>query len=472
MLSFHRFSTFSERSTSAGPILLGRTAVAFRSHARLLSKACLVLILGAPFCMAAPKRAAHGGTPSAASASHGAPSPWVATWGTAMVAADAPAADVSGQTLREIVHASVGGKQVRIWLSNRFGREPLHVGAAHIALSGNAALSPAAAAAAVASEAAGSDRTVTFHHLGSVTIPPGAEIVSDPVALNVPAMSNLAVSLFFPDHTMATTEHSAAQQISYAAVGNLTEAANFSGAAKPWPQQSWYFLSGVDAYAPGDSAIVAFGDSITDGAYATENQNHRWPDYLATRLAADATTSKAGVLGIVNAGIGGNRVLLDGYGPNALARVDWDLLGRSGARYVIVLEGINDIGRYATDHQPYGELAERLESALAQLAAQAHQHNMLAFAATITPYQGCAYYSEGGEQVRREVNRWIRSNHTFDGVVDFDRAVRDPANPLRFAPQYDSGDHLHPRDAGYQAMANAIDLTLFTKPAGQPPSEK
>ena len=175
------------------------------------------------------------------------------------------------------------------------------------------------------------------------------------------------------------------------------------------------------------------------------------------------STQGAGVLGVVNVGIGGNRVLLDGYGPNAVSRVDWDVLARSGARSMIVMESINDIGRFVRDHQPYGDLAQRLETGLAQLAAQAHQHNIAVIGATLTPYQGCGYYSVEGDAVRQAVNQWIRTSHTFDGVADFDKVVRDPQNPLHFAAQYDSGDHLHPKDAGYQAMANAIDLSLLTK---------
>ncbi len=419
-----------------------------RSLSRCMGAGCFALLITASFCSAANPPA---------------DSPWVATWGAGMVATEPGSApDFSGQTLRQIVHTSVGGQQVRVWLSNRFGSEPLHVGTVHIALSanGSATVSPDGSADESAIQSS-SDRTLTFHHMVSVLIPPGAAIVSDPVTLNVPALSNLAVSAYFPDHTRGTTEHSSAQQISYAAAGNVVDAPDLAG--KSWPERSWYVLSGVDVYAPGDSAVVAFGDSITDGAHATENENHRWPDYLAARLAADTNTQKAGVLGMVNVGIGGNRVLLDGYGPNALARVNWDVLARSGARYLIVLESINDIGRYVRDHQPYGDLAQRLEFGLAQLAAEAHQHNMLVIGATLTPYQGCQYYSQAGEEVRGTVNQWIRTSHTFDGVADFDQAVRDPQNPLHFALQYDSGDHLHPKDAGYQAMANAIDLTLFTK---------
>ena len=396
--------------------------------------------------------------PSCSAADAASSSPWVATWGAGMVAtAPGNAPDFTGKTLREIVHTSVGGSRVRIWLSNRFGTEPLHIGTAHIAISadGNAGNSDDGSAVQ-----AGSDHSLTFNGMGPVVIPPGAEIVSDAVTLDVPALSNLAISLYFPDRTMAATEHSSAQQISYTATGNVTDAPSLAG--KDSRQHSWYVLSGIDVDAPGDSAVVAIGASVTDGAHSTVNANHRWPNYLAARLAADANTKKAGVLGVVDVGIGGNRVLLDGYGPNTVSRFNRDVLARSGARYLIVLEGTNDIGRFATDHQPYGDLAQRLESGWAQLAAQAHQHGMKVFGATLTPYKDCAYYSPAGEQVREAVNQWVRTSRVFDGVIDFDKATRDPQNPQSYLPQYDSGDHLHPNDAGYQAMANSIDLSLFT----------
>ncbi len=418
--------------------------------------ACTISLLAAPLCFAAAQPQRQSGERT-----HG--SPWVATWGAAMVATDAGGApDFSGKTVREIVHTSVAGQQVRVWLSNRFGSQPLQIGAAHAALSATGSVGVNKDGTPNQSGIQqGTDRALTFHHLTSITIPPGSAIVSDPVALAVPALSDLAVSIYFPDHTSATTEHSSAQQTSYAATGNVVDAPNL--AQNSWTHESWYVLSGVDVYAPGDSAVIAFGDSITDGAYATVNQNHRWPDYLAQRLSTDPGTRKSGVLGVVNVGIGGNRVLLDGAGPNAVSRIDWDVLARSGARYLIVLESINDIGRFARDHQPYGDLTQRLESAFTQLAAQAHQHNIFVIGATATPYQGCGYYSVEGDAVRQALNQWIRTSRTFDGVADFDKAVRDPQNPLRFAEQYDSGDHLHPKDAGYNAMANSIDLSLFTR---------
>lgn len=400
--------------------------------------------------------------PSCYAASAAAHSPWVATWGAAMVATNpGNAPDFTGQTLREIVHSSVGGQQARVWLSNRFGKEALHIGAAHIALSasGSFGTNPDGTPNQSGIQS-GTDHALTFNGSDTVVIAPGSEVVSDPVALSVPALTDIAISIYFPDHAMASTEHSDSNQISYRANGDQVDAADLGG--KSWESNPWYVVSGVDVDAPGDSAVIAFGDSITDGAYATENENHRWPDYLASRLAADPGTKKAGVLGVVNAGIGGNRVLLDGYGPNAVSRINPDVIARSGARYIIILESINDIGRFASDHQPYGDLTQRLEAGIAQIAAQAHQHGIKVIGATLTPYQGCGYYSDAGNEVRNAVNEWIRTSPIFDGVADFDKAVRDPQNPQHFAAQYDSGDHLHPKDAGYQAMAAAIDLSMFT----------
>ncbi len=413
----------------------------------VLATASFILVV--PSCYAASAASAH--------------SPWVATWGAAMVAADpGDAPDFTGETLREIVHTSVGGQQARVWLSNRFGTEPLHLGAAHVALSASGSFGTNADGTPNQSGVqAATDHALTFNGSGTVVIPPGGEVVSDPVTLNVPALTDIAVSLYFPDHIMASTEHSDSNQVSYAVNGNQVGAADLGD--KSWESKPWYVVSGVDVEARGDSAVIALGDSITDGAYATENKNHRWPDYLASRLAADPGAKKSGVLGVVNVGIGGNRVLLDGYGPNAVSRINSDVIARSGARYVIILESINDIGRFTSDHQPYGDLTQRLEEGIAQIAAQAHQHGLQVIGATLTPYQGCGYYSDAGNEVRNAVNEWIRTSPIFDGVADFDKAVRDPQNPQHFAAQYDSGDHLHPKDAGYQAMAAAIDLSLLTR---------
>ena len=387
-------------------------------------------------------------------------SPWVATWGTAMVeAGSANAPDISGQTLRLIVHTSIGGPQTRIWLSNRFGTVPLHIGAAHIAISTDADPETNADMSAIK---ATSDRALTFDHMSSVTISPGATIVSDAVQLDVPPLSNIAVSLYFPDNTLGTTVHGGAQQTSYAATGNVVDAPDLAG--KSWTKGSWYVLTGVDVYAPRSSAVVALGDSITDGNHSTPSENHRWPDYLAARLAGNEGTRKAGTLGVVNTGISGNRLLLDGDGPNALARLDWDVLNRSGVRYLILFEGINDIESATRNRQPYGDLEKRLEWGLAQIAAQAHQHGILVFGATqMTDCRDFKCSWPEGERVRTALNDWIRTTDVFDGLIDFDLATRDPQHPTQLLQQYNSGDFVHPNDAGYRAMADAIDLSLFAK---------
>ena len=262
---------------------------------------------------------------------------------------------------------------------------------------------------------------------------------------------------------MGQTQHGLANQTSYRASGNQTNAASLTDMAKP--MEAWFFLTGVDLDAPGASTVVTLGDSITDGSRSTPNANHRWPDDLAVRLSEDADAKAAGVLGVVNVGISGNRVLLDGIGPSALSRFNSDVVARSGARDLIVLESINDIARFADHHQPTGDLEQRLETAFADMAKQAHQHGIRIFAATLTPYQGCECFTADGEAVRDGLNHWIRTSPVLDGYVDFDKATHDPQHPLQYLPQYDSGDHVHPSDAGYQVMANAIDLSLLTKAA-------
>jgi lysophospholipase L1-like esterase len=305
------------------------------------------------------------------------------------------------------------------------------------------------------------DRVLTFNHEPSVTIPPGATIVSDEVALTVPALSNLAISLYFPVHTLGLTEHGGAQQLSYGAMGNQVSADTLE--ANAWTLGSWYFLTGLDVYAPGDSAVVAFGDSITDGNHSTRSANRRWPDYLAARLASNESTQRAGILGVVNTGISGNRVLLDGDGPSAMARMDWDILIRSNVRYLILFHGINDIEAVERNRQAFGDLEQRLEWGLSQIAEQAHEHGMLVFGATqMTDCRNhqCAWPE--GEKTRIELNDWIRTAKIFDGVIDFDHVMRDPQYPMQMRAEYNSGDYVHPNDRGYKAMADAIDLSLFT----------
>lgn len=374
---------------------------------------------------------------------------WVGTWATSPMLAENPfrVHPFCGDTLREIVHLSAGGDQVRVRFTNEFGVDPLTVVDAHVALSGSgSSIQP------------GSDHSLTFGGATTVQIPPGAVMYSDPVALKVAPMTNLAVSFFLPSQTMrAETFHDFAAQDNFVAQGDVSGATDLSSAKTV---DSWYFVDGIDVSAVDEArTIVALGDSITDGAHSTHNANHRWPDYLAERLQKDKHFEHVAV---INEGIGGNRVLNDGYGPSALARVDRDVLAQDGVKYMIVLESINDIGRLHRLMAPFDNVtAEELENGLRQIVDDAHEHGIKAIGATLTPYKGAGYYSEKGEQVREAVNNWIRTSGTFDGVADFDKATQSPQDPLMFNPQYDSGDHLHPNDAGYYAMAQSIDLAMF-----------
>ncbi len=386
---------------------------------------------------------------------------WVATW----AASPAPQLPDSGQmrtaklefenqTVREIVHVSIGGGEVRVRLSNAYGSQPVEITAAHIALAGEKS-----------GVAAGSDRALTFSGRPAVTIPANALVLSDPVKLDVPAGSKVAISVFVPKAATGAGIHYAAQQTSYLASGDLTGAAALPEDAATIT--SWVFLTGVDVLAPESaSTIVAFGDSITDGARSTVDANHRWPDILAARLLAEHTHK---AVAVVDAGIGGNRILHDGhsnvrFGVNALARFDRDVLAQPGVKYVIVLEGINDLG-HAGQSAPASETvsAEDIIAGIKQMIERAHERGLKIFGATLTPFEGAAngYFTPEKEVKRKAVNEWIRNGKAFDGFVDFEKAVRDPAHPDRMLATYDGGDHLHPGDAGYKAMGEAIDLSLF-----------
>lgn len=380
-----------------------------------------------------------------------APQKWVGSWATSAFGGDPwhTVPTLVDSTLREIVHTSIPGSALRVRFTNEFGTEPLRIDAASVALStGESAIQP------------DSLHPLTFGGKPSIVVPPGAEAVSDPVDMVTPAFANLAISFFLPLQQISDVSvHSGAQQINYIQTGsNAVSAASLTN---PTTVPSWYFVKGVDVepVAPHTAAVVAFGDSITDGAYATDNENHRWPDYLAVRLHNNPATAG---LAVLNEGIGGNCVLIHCVGPNALARFDRDVLSQAGVKYVIVLESINDIGALHDPNRPNYQLtAEDLEQGLSQIVARAHEHGIKVFGATLTPYKGAGYFTEKGEQIREAVNQWILTSGVFDGTIDFDKATRDPANPLVYAAQYDSGDHLHPKDAGYDAMANAIDLSLF-----------
>jgi lysophospholipase L1-like esterase len=376
------------------------------------------------------------------------PDHWVGTWAASPLAEpNTPAYGSADTTLREIVHVSLGGSSVRIIVSNEFGLDPLTIGAAQVALStGGSSIDPTAS-------------TLTFSGRPFITIPSGALAVSDPVNLSIPAFANLAVSLFIPAQTISQLSvHSFADQTNYEAPGNVIADKTL---ASPKEIYSWPFLKGVDVIANGQSAsVVTFGDSITDGAQSTRDANARWPDILAHRLQANKKTSQ---LGVLNEGIGGNRILHDGWGPNALSRFDRDVLAQAGVKYLIILESINDIGNALSPDNPHDPVtAEDLIAGLTQLATRAHTHGIKVFGATLTPYVGAKYASPDGEKMREAVNQWIRTTNQFDGVIDFDKTTRDPANPETFSPAAGSPDHLHPGDSGYKLMGDSIDLKLFT----------
>ena len=379
---------------------------------------------------------------------------WVSTWGASPVAplpANTTNTGFTNQTVRLIVHTSLGGSEVRVRLSNAFGTESLAIGAAHVALrSMNAGI------------VSGTDRALTFSGSNSVTIPPGALVVSDGVKLDVPALADLAVSLYLPGPTGQATWHAAALSTNY-----ISKPGDSTGAADlpvDHTVTSWFYLTDVEVKSSKDTlAIVTFGDSITDGTRSTPDTNHRWPNLLAERLAQHHIK-----LSVVDEGIAGNRVLHDFVGPNALARFDRDVLAQPGVGYVTVLLGINDIGdigRVLTQPglTPQPVSAEEIIAGHRQMITRAHAQGLKIVGCTLTPFEGAAYFTPEGETKRQAVNKLIRAGGAYDAVIDFDAVVRDPAHPARFLAMYDSGDHLHPNDAGYKAMADAIDLSLFKK---------
>ncbi|MGZ5183198.1 MAG: SGNH/GDSL hydrolase family protein [Ramlibacter sp.] len=379
--------------------------------------------------------------------------PWCATWGTAP-AGPPPASSTlsfSNQTLRLIVHTSIGGSAVRVRLSNEMGSTALRIGAACIGLRSSGA-----------GMLAGSARNLSFGGNPTATIPAGAPLLSDPVDLAVPALADLAISIYLPDSVSATTVHDMALQASY-----VSSAGNYA-ATPALPVQAtigcWPFLAEVDVLASaGATALVALGDSITDGARSTGNIDRRWPDWLARRMQQEAPPGTP-PLGIVNRGISGNSLLTDYAtalisGHDCLERFDRDVLATTGAGWLFVLAGINDIVYSpAANPIPPADLAAGYQ----QLIARARLRGLRAIGATLTPFEGLSYYNPARENVRQRVNDWIRTGGAWDAVVDFDQVLRDPAQPTRLNPAYDSGDHLHPNDAGYQALAQAVPLSLFT----------
>ena len=381
---------------------------------------------------------------------------WVTTWGTAqqlVVPARAiPSAvaypqKVSAQTVRMVARATVAGKAVRVALSNSFGYAPVRIDAAQIArLAGSAAIRP------------GSNRALTFGGNQSVVLAPGAQIYSDPIEYEVPAQADLVVSLYLAADSGPTTAHPIGLRTAWLAPGNQVAAEVLQDASQ---FRSYLWLAGIDVLAaPKAAAIIAFGDSITDGFSTTPDADLPWPSILARRLAAQRNLPPRAV---INMGISGNRVLREGAGSSALARFDRDVLSRPGVRWVLLLEAINDIGFSAIPGLPASEKtsADELIAGYRMLIGRAHLHGLTIIGCTLTPFEGVNTYSEAGERMRQAVNQWIRNSGEFDAVIDFDAATRDPSAPQRLLAKFDSGDHIHPNDAGNQAMADAIDLKLF-----------
>jgi lysophospholipase L1-like esterase len=406
------------------------------------------------FLQAGPALAAALVTASAPVRAAAAPEAWCATWGTAPAGPPAAAASTmsyANQTLRLIVHASIGGSRVRVRLTNEMGSTPLRIGAAHVGLRSSGA-----------TLVAGCGRDLSFGGRPGATIPAGAPLISDPVDLALPAFADLAISLYLPDSVQGATLHDMAQQTSY-----VSSTGNYAATPALPVQKSiscWPFLAEVDVLPDaGARAVVALGDSITDGARSSGNANRRWPDWLARRLQQERPAGSPPVA-VVNRGVCGNCMLTDYAnaliaGHDCLERFDRDVLATVGAAWLFVLIGINDIV-----YSPSASTipAEDLAAGYLQLIARARLHGLRAIGATLTPFEGQAYYTPAREAVRQQVNNWIRTSGAWDGVADFDQALRDPAQPTRLHPAYDGGDHLHPNDAGYQAMAQAVPLGLFT----------
>ena len=423
-----------------------------------------------------PFASAQRGAANSATDAH-----WVATWAAAQQQPNAgrggggrgagapaaaptpapaapPAGTLNNQTARMIVRTSIGGSRVRVEFSNAFGSAPLDMGAAHIAIRGQDS-----------AIVAGSDRPLLFNGKPAARVLPGAVLLSDPVDLVVPRLGDLAISVYVPGDSGRASQHSQALHTTYIAAGDTTGQPEMADATTT---TAWYWISSVDVMAPADAgAIVAFGDSITDGTTSTVNANRSWPSLLAERLMTNPATAN---LSVLNLGIAGNRVLGDGAGVSALARFDRDVLSQPGVKWLMIMEGINDMngagrggagrGGAATTGPPL--TADDLIGGMKQMIERAHTHGIKVIGCTLTPYGNA---TDAVEAMRQALNLFIRTSGAFDGVVDFDKVIQDPNNPRQFREGYNNTDKLHPNDAGYKAMADAVDLSLFvSKPAATP----
>lgn len=353
--------------------------------------------------------------------------------------------DLKDRTVRMVVRTTIGGSSIRVNLSNALGHAPVKVGSAHVALYKSDG-----------SIVQGTDHELKFGGNPSCTLLPGVLLLSDPEDMAVPPFTNLALSLYFPEETGTPTEHRLGLHTTWISKGNT---ATHETMPEPEKTYAYLWLAGIDVLAEADAfTIVALGDSITDGFATTLDADKTWPALLAKRL-----NEKQGgpQISVINKGISGNQVLMDGAGISALARFDRDVLSVAGVKWVIILEGINDINFRGWDDSPDGLTADELIAGYKQIIARSHTHNIKVIGATLTPEEGVPTMSERGEKIRQAVNEWIRTSEAFDAVVDFDAVIRDPERPIRMRPEFNPGDHIHPNDAGNQAMADAFDLMIF-----------
>jgi lysophospholipase L1-like esterase len=353
-----------------------------------------------------------------------------------------PDPGLSNNTLRQVVRVSIGGNQLRLKFSNEYGTSPVTINSVHLAVSaGESSIKP------------GTDRVLTFCEKESVTIPAGDIVTSDTLDYSLLKLTEMSITIYFGSMSSTLTGHPGSRTTSYIMDGNEVNTLNMPSAITT---EHWYIITGIDVIADASyKAIVALGDSITDGRGSTTNMQNRWTDNLANRLQENTATSGVAVL---NQGVGGNAVLSGGLGPHALARFDRDVLSQSGVRYLIILEGVNDIGESNTS-----KVASDLINAYKEFISKAHANNILVYGATILPFGGSQYDSTVHEQSRQTVNKWIRTSGQFDAVIDFDAAVRNAEDQTKLQSIYDSDDHLHPNAKAYKNMANIIDLDLFNK---------
>ncbi len=367
---------------------------------------------------------------------------WISTWVSAQQLTERQntpqRASLTNNTLRQVVHVTLGGNKLRIQFSNAYGNSPVTIQAAHLAVSmGGSAIDTA------------TDKALMFDGKPSVTIPAGKEIYSDAMDFKVEPLSNLAITIYFGETSRNITGHPGSRTTSYIQEGNAVTAEELNPVDR---MEHWYNISKIDLWLDDSySCVVTLGDSITDGRGSTDNKNNRWPDFLARRLLANPDTAKVGML---NQGVGGNNVVSGGLGVAASRRFEHDVLDPNGVKWVLILEGVNDIGNNFYNQN----IASQVIATFEQLIEKAHAKGVKVYCSPILPFMGSQYRNEAA---RETINNWIRTSGKFDAVVDMDAAVRNPADPNRLLPEYDSGDHLHLSPAGYQKMADSIDLNLF-----------